>query len=245
MFELKTDGGLASLRLARPAVRNAIPLDGWAELARLCREAGEAGARVLVVEGTGGAFCAGADLADFPALAGDPDRARGFREAMRAGLDALHALPFATIALIEGDCYGAGVALALACDIRIASDAARFAITPAKLGIAYPQEDVARLADLVGPGQASRLLFGGAAIDAAEAVRIGLVEIAAHEAAAAANDLARAILANSAGSVATLKRSIRLTVQGVARAEAQDRAFDALFGGADFRERLAALRPRG
>ena len=79
---------------------------------------------------------------------------------MRRGLDSLRDLTIATVALVEGPCYGAGVALALACDLRIAGPGARFAITPAKFGISYPQEDVAGLVALVGPGQASRLLLG-------------------------------------------------------------------------------------
>ena len=95
---------------------------------------------------------------------------------MRAALDALRDLPIPTIASIEGPCYGAGVALAMACDLRIAGRGARFAITPAKIGISYPQEDVHRLVALVGPGQAARLLFTAETIDGAEAERIGLVE---------------------------------------------------------------------
>ena len=120
-------------------------------------------ARLLVVTGDGGAFCAGADLADFAAMRGDERRSRASATTMRAALDALRDLadPDAS-PLIEGACYGAGVALAMACDLRIAAAGARFAITPAKIGISYPQEDVHRLVALVGPGQAARLLFTAA-----------------------------------------------------------------------------------
>ena len=244
MFELILDGAVARLRLDRPEARNAIPARGWAELERSCSEAMEAGARLLVVAGTREAFCAGADLADFPAFAVDPEATTAFRMAMRKGLDTLRELPIATIAAIEGPCYGAGVALALACDIRVAGPTARFAITPARFGISYPQEDVARLVALVGAGQASRLLLGAGSIDAAEAARIGLVEFAPADFGATIDELAKAILANSVDSIAALKRGIRLAGEGSARDEEQDRRFDALFGAADFRERLAALRPR-
>ena len=244
MFDLTLDGPVARLRLDRPEARNAIPAQGWAQLAERCREAAAAGARMLVVAGSSEAFCAGADLADFPAFADDPRSATAFRLVMRKGLDTLQGLPLATVAAIEGPCYGAGVALAMACDLRVAAPAARFAITPAKFGISYPQEDVARLVGLVGPGQASRLLLGAGSIDAAEAERIGLVELVATDLAAAVDSLAGAICANSAESVAVLKRAIRLAGAGAARDEEQDRRFDALFGSAEFRERLAALRPR-
>lgn len=245
MFDLTLDGAVARLRLDRPASRNAVPADQWAVLAARCADAVGAGARLLVLGGGREAFCAGADLADFPALARDAAAVSAFRMAMRAGLDALRDLPIATIAAIEGPCYGAGVALAMACDIRVAGEGARFAITPAKFGISYPQEDVARLVALVGEGQASRLLLGAGSIDAAEAARIGLVEIAAADLGAALDPLVEAILANSGASLVLLKRAIRLAGRGMTRDEAQDRQFEALFGSAEFAERLAALRPRG
>ena len=132
------------------------------------------------------------------------------------------------------------VALAIACDFRIAAPEARFAITPAKLGLAYPQEDVHRLVRLVGAGQAARLLFTAGMIDAMEARRIGLVEMV--EAVAAARPVFRTIVENSAASLAVLKRSIRLTAQGVRSDPEQDRLFDELLSGPEVRQRLEALR---
>jgi enoyl-CoA hydratase/carnithine racemase len=244
MFDLTLDGAVARLRINRPEARNAIPVHSWALLSHRCGEAARAGARLLILSGSREAFCAGADLADFPGFTADPQGVTAFRRMMRSGLDALRDLPIATIAAIEGPCFGAGVALAMACDIRVAGEGARFAITPAKFGISYPQEDVARLVALVGPGQASRLLLGAGTIDSAEAARIGLVELATDDVDRAATGLAEAILANSGESVAVLKRGIRLAGEGAARDEGQDRSFDALFGSAEFRERLEALRPR-
>jgi enoyl-CoA hydratase/carnithine racemase len=243
MFDLTLEGPVARLRLNRPDARNAIPVRDWALLTHRCGEAVRSGARLLVVSGTEQAFCAGADLQDFPAFAVDPRATSAFRLMMRTALDALRDLPMATLAAIEGPCYGAGVALATACDLRIAGEGARFAITPAKFGISYPQEDVARLVALIGPGQASRLLLGAVAIDSAESARIGLVELAAAAVAAAVDALTGSIIANSAESVAVLKRAIRLAGEGPASDREQDRRFDALFGSPEFRERLAALRP--
>lgn len=245
MFNLTLDGPVARLGLDRPEARNAVPVRDWALLAHRCGEAARAGARLLVLSGSRQAFCAGADLEDFQAFADDPKAAAAFRQLMRTGLDAVRDLRIATVAVIEGPCYGAGVALAMACDLRIAGEGARFAITPAKFGISYPQEDVAGLVALVGTGQASRLLLGAVTIDSAEAERIGLVELRAADVGAAVEALAEAFLANSGESVAVLKRGIRLAAQGSSRDEGQDRNFDSLFGSADFRERLAALRPRG
>jgi enoyl-CoA hydratase/carnithine racemase len=243
MFDLTLDGQVARLRLDRPEARNAIPVQSWALLAHRCGEAIRSGARLLILTGTSEAFCAGADLDDFPALTTDSRSATAFRLVMRSALDALSELPIATIAGIEGPCYGAGVALAMACDMRIAGEGARFAITPAKFGISYPQEDVARLVALIGPGQASRLLLAAGSIDSSEAARIGLVELVAADVAATLDGLAGAICANSGESVAVLKRAIRLAGAGVARDEEQDRRFDSMFGSDELRGRLAALRP--
>ncbi|MFL6844678.1 MAG: enoyl-CoA hydratase/isomerase family protein [Allosphingosinicella sp.] len=242
MFDLAVSEGVARLRLDRPRARNAIPVEGWERLAELLGELGDA--RLLLLSGEREAFCAGADLEDFPRLMEDEAAASGFRLAMRSALDALAGLEIVTAALVEGPCYGAGVALAMACDLRIAGPGARFAVTPAKFAISYPQEDVARLVALVGPGQASRLLLGAGSIDAGEAARIGLVEILAEDPASAVAALAEAILANSPESIATLKRGIRLAAAGVPRDETQDKRFDALFGGSGLGERFAALRPR-
>ena len=121
-------------------------------------------------------------------------------------------------------------------DSAITADS--FAITPAKIGISYPQEDVERLVALVGSGQAARLLFTGAGIDAAEAARIGLVEALA----ANPQETIEQLLANSADSLATLKRGIGLAAKGRRTDGAQDERFDALIGGAELRHRLEAMR---
>lgn len=235
MFTLAIDDGLARLTLNRPERRNAIPAAQWGMLAERIDAA--RGARALIVTGAEGAFCAGADLADFPMT---PDDAARFRLAMRGALDALRGLPIPTIALIDGACYGAGVALAMACDLRLAASDAPFAITPAKIGISYPQEDVHRLVELVGPGQAARLLFTGLSIDGAEAARIGLVELAAPLAAREA--AIAAILANGAESLVALKRAVRLAAGGARTDAEQDGAFDALLDGPELARRLEARR---
>lgn len=232
MFRLIREGEAARLTLARPEARNAIPLAGWAELSRLLRDLGPA--RLLIVAGEG-AFCAGADLSDFATMRAEEGGIAHFRQTMRAALDALRDLPIPTIAVVDGPCYGAGVALAMACDLRIAGPRASFAITPAKIGISYPQEDVHRLVELVGPGQAARLLFTAIAIDGAEAARIGLVELYDADPAL----LVEAILANDGESLATLKRAIAL---GRRSDPEQDRRFDALIAGPMLAARLEALR---
>ena len=243
MFDLTTQAGVAVLRLCRPEARNAITLDGWAELADHAGAAVRNGAFVLILTGEPeGAFCAGADLAGFDAFREDAETRSGFRRALRKGLARLRALPIPTIALVEGACYGAGVAVAMACDLRIAGPGAQFAVTPAKLGISYPQEDVHRLVSLVGPAQAARLLFTTQSVTDVEAERIGLVEL--RGGADVAQRLAETIAGNDPSSLRTLKRGIALAAAGVAQDGEQDQTFDDLLGSDTLFARLAAYRSR-
>lgn len=245
MFDLCIDGGVARLALNRPEARNAVPAAEWAALAAAAGEAERGGARILLLSGKGDAFCAGADINDFEAMRDDPAAVARFRGAMRSALDRLRGLAFPTVAVVDGACYGAGVALALACDLRIAGPSSRFAITPARFGISYPQQDVARLVSLVGPGQAARLLFGALSIDGAEAERIGLAETyVAMGLEEAVEDFVRAVLPNSRDSLATLKRAIGLAATGIADDEEQDLRFDALLAGDELADRLRERRRR-
>lgn len=238
MFLLERNDDYARLTLDRPEVRNAVPAAGWAALSEKLEVVAQSDVRLLVVTGAGESFCAGADLGDFAAMRGDEETAARFRQDMRAALDALRALAIPTLASIEGHCFGAGVALALACDVRMARLGAKFAITPAKLGISFPQQDVHRLVALVGPGQAARLLFTAETIGGDEAMRIGLVDYHCHS----ESEVIEAIVANDSESLAVLKQAIALAGQGVGKDAGQDARFDALIAGDEMARRLEALR---
>jgi enoyl-CoA hydratase/carnithine racemase len=242
MLDLQLSGEIARLILSRPDVRNAVQPDAWATIAERAEEAVSLGARVILLSGAGGSFCAGADLDSFQAMHDDPAARARFRIVMRDSFERVSMLPVPVIAVIEGACFGAGVALAMACDIRIAAPDSRFGITPAKLGIAYPQEDIHRLVTLVGRGQAARLLYGASTVDGAEALRIGLADLLAADVASAAADFAGAILANSPDSIAALKRGVRLAADNVRADREQERVFDALIGSDAFAGRLAQRR---
>ncbi|WP_293855983.1 enoyl-CoA hydratase/isomerase family protein [Sphingomonas sp. SCN 67-18] len=245
MFDLLVTDRIARLSLARPEARNALRVADWRALPGLVAQAVDAGARAIVLQSAAeGMFCAGADLGELAGLGADAAARQPFRTAMRAALDAVRASPAPVIAAVDGGCFGAGVALAMACDIRIAGPRALFAVTPAKLGIGYPLEDIARLHALVGVGQAARMLFGAVTLDAAEAARIGLAEVVADEVAQAADALAAAMAGNSPASLALLKQGLALAAGGIASDAGHDAAFDAAFGAADFAEGIAAFRAR-
>lgn len=236
MILVRREGALATLALDRAAAKNAMPAEAWEALADAARSVGDA--RVVILKSdVPGIFSAGADVRAFEQLQSDPELRPRFRTAMRAGIEAIAALPVPVIAAIDGGCFGAAVALALAADFRIAGDGAEFATTPARLGLGYPEQDVARLSALLGSGMASVMLFTGDRIGADEAWRIGLAEQRAPDAGKAAETLAATIAANAPQAVRLLKRAL-----GGERG--LDGAFDAAFGGAEFAEGLRAFRER-
>jgi enoyl-CoA hydratase/carnithine racemase len=174
-IRLTTDGVVATIWLNRPSKRNAMNYEMWASLRELASQlASDPSVRVVVVRGSGQHFCAGADITELNVARGAEEHS--FADVNSAAEDALAGLPKPTIAYISGDCIGGGCAIAIDCDLRIATTDARFGITPAKLGIVYPAASLERATHLLGPATTKRLLFTGELIDAAEALRVGLVD---------------------------------------------------------------------
>jgi enoyl-CoA hydratase/carnithine racemase len=239
-LRLHQEGAVARLLIDRPDKRNAFTLAMWQALPRLLADAAaDAELRVLVVQSAnGGAFCAGADIDEMLANQHDADwRAANQAAINRAQYD-LTRFPLPTIAFVTGDCVGGGCGLTLACDLRIATPAARLGITPAKLGLVYPLHDVKLLVDLVGPGQARRMLFTGSLLGAEEALRIGLVEMIAETPAA----VIEAIIGGSRHSTKAIKGFVRRVLDGQVAEDAETAAiFAAAFVGADFDEGAAAF----
>ena len=169
--------GIATVTFNRPEQRNAIDYHGWLELKRAAEELElDGGVRLVVFTGTGDdAFSAGADIKDFDRYRADSAKAKKYAAAFDGALDAIEGLSKPTICLIKGFCVGGGCELAMATDIRIAADNSRFGIPVARLGILVGYQEMRRLVNLVGPGNASYILLSGRLIDAQEALRIGLV----------------------------------------------------------------------
>ena len=237
---LEKQGATAHLLIDRAAKRNAFDLAMWQALPRLLGEAAaDPQLRLLVLRAAEpGAFCAGADIAELLANKDDPGWRAANQSAINAAQSALTRLVLPTIAWIDGDCVGGGCGLALACDLRVASPRARFGITPAKLGLVYPLQDVKLLTDLVGPGQARRMLYTGSLIGAEEALRIGLVEALGDGIA----PFAEPILAASPHSTRQIKGFVRRVLDGQVHDDAETLAvFADAFAGPDFLEGTRAF----
>lgn len=166
------------ITLARPAVHNALGLEDWRRLAQLFRDiSSNDGLRVVVVRGAGEhAFSAGADIREFPERRMPADRAAIYNRTLADALGVVMRCPVPVLAMIRGLAVGGGCELAAACDLRIASDDARFGIPIARVGVTLGEVEARAVGRLIGSARLKDLLFTGRLLDADEAFSIGLVD---------------------------------------------------------------------
>ena len=167
----RRDDGVAVVRLDNGKV-NALSSTLLGELRAAAEELTSDPPGAVVVTGSERVFAAGADISEF----GGPAEAAAVGAAFRSALDAVAAIPRATIAAVAGFALGGGCELALACDLRICSASARFGQPEVLLGIIPGGGGTQRLARLVGPSRAKDLIYSGRQVDAEDALRIGLVD---------------------------------------------------------------------
>ena len=230
-------GEIARLILDRPDRRNAMTAAMWAAVPEICDRVVQDQTRVLVVTGAGDkAFCAGADISEFATVYGTPEATDTYNGDVRTAQARLRDLACVTIAEVRGVCYGGGCGLALACDFRVASRESDFAITPAKLGLAYSPADTWQLIEKVGMPRAKDLLLTGRAVTAREALEIGLIDRIDETAVALADHLAS--LAPAA------LRAIKAICNGLSEPSLRpdlQATFEATFAGPEFREGYSAF----
>jgi 2-(1,2-epoxy-1,2-dihydrophenyl)acetyl-CoA isomerase len=170
------EGPVRTLTLRNPGRKNAIPPDGWDELTAAFRDFADSGQRVLVVTGADGDFCSGADLADsgFGPDAGVSANVAWMRRP-GAAATALHRLAAPTVAAVDGIAAGAGLNLALGCDIVIATERARFSEIFVRRGLTLDFGGTWLLPRIVGRARALDLALTGRIVESAEALEMGLV----------------------------------------------------------------------
>ena len=212
-YEVQDAVGLITLN--RPAKLNAMSWSTWAELETAFAEADrDDAARALVITGAGRGFSAGTDLTAAPGAPSHPRPIEGRNGTLRSrhlGTEQLYHLQKPTIAAVNGVCVGAGLSLALACDIRIAAEAARFSAIFVKRGLNADTGSSWFLPRVVGAEQAMRMLFTGAMVPSAEALAMGLVSevVPTEEVRDRALELAGEIAHGPSVAVEIMKRMVR------------------------------------
>jgi len=220
------DGDVVVLTLTRPDRRNALNLDLCRELHAATVEAVDGGARAIVVTGQGSAFCAGADL---DGVYGDE-----FIEALYRMLHHLAEVPVPLIAAVNGPAIGAGTQLAIACDLRVVDERARFAVPTARNGMAVDAWTIRTLAELAGGGRARRVMLAADTIDRDEALACGLADRAGtlEDALAWAHEIASL-------APMTLAHN-KLVLNGCTDQDRIDRSFASVWASRDVREAALA-----
>ncbi len=213
MLRMECDNrGIVTLTLQRPEARNAL---SGALVTRLTEAlaalAGDAGVRAVLLTGSGGVFCAGADIGEMRA-AGEATPAANEADSRRFAkmLECLEKQPQPTFAVVNGAAYGGAIGLIAACDIAIAGSSARFALSEVRLGL-VPAMISPYVTRAIGERQSSRWFLTGEAMDAATAMRLGLVHEAVDDAslASATQALVDALLAGGPQAQVEIKKLLR------------------------------------
>ena len=242
----ETDGAIATLTFNRPEARNAMTWEMYEALVDACEQVdGDAAIRVLVLRGAGGkAFIAGTDIAQFQNFGNREDGLK-YEERLDRVLDRLERVTKPTLAQVEGVAAGGGCAIALTCDLRVATPEATFGIPIARtLGNCLSGASYSRLLDVMSPGAVKDMLFTGRLIGAAEAHALGIVNrlVPAGGIEGAVRALAAEIAANAPLTVRATKEMIRrvLTKRRLAAGHDADMV-EMCYTSADFREGVTAF----
>jgi len=247
--EIRTErrGSALWIRVDRPAARNAMTFAMYDRIAAICRDANaDTSVNAVVLTGSGDAFVAGTDIAEFVDFK-EASQALDYERRMDAWLGAIEAVRVPTIAALRGPVVGGGLAIAAACDLRIAAPSARFGVPVARtLGNCFSAANLVRLAALVGLGRVKELVLTALLIDAHEARTIGLVsEIVANEDAldARVDELVLQLASYAPLTLHATKEMVRRIRERMMPDEASD-LVALCYTSADFREGVTAFIER-
>ena len=235
--------GIVQIRLDRPERLNALGVDMVDALQRAIADAIARPARVLLIRGTGRAFCAGADLKERQGM--EPAARTKHNRAINAAVDALGNAPMPTICVINGLAMGGGCEIALACDFRYAAQDAQLGLPEIRLGIIPGAGGTQRLPRLIGLAKARDMIFTGRHVGADEALEIGLVDrtMAPAEAYPVAFEEARKFAEGPTAAYAAAKRALQASLGGdlAPGLEVEREVFVPLFSTHDQEEGMRAF----
>jgi enoyl-CoA hydratase len=243
--QVEIDGGVAVVTMNRPDALNALNSEQLDLLGAAFHALSlDRAVRVVILTGAGDrAFAAGADIKEMVDLT--PAEALAFGRKGHAITSAVERLPQPVIAAVNGYAFGGGCELAIACDIRLASENARFAQPEVGLGIPPGWGGTQRLPRLVGPGFAAEMIYTGRQVDAEEAFRFGLVNAVypLDQLMSAAREMAARIARNSSVAVRAAKNLIGLVTTGdqAVGLAAEVASFGSAFAAPDRSEGMTAF----
>jgi enoyl-CoA hydratase/carnithine racemase len=244
---------VARMTISNPAKRNALDhpiLDAIsATLTRLAEPA--SGARCVIVTGAHGMFSAGYDIGEIPEAEFEDRAERLVAHPFTEAIDALEAFPWPTLAMLPGHTIGGGLELALSCDLRVAREAIKLGMPPAKLGLVYSHTGLRRFIDAIGAARTREMFLLGRYIEADTALQWGLVTrvAASDELEAMTLELAGELAENAPLSQTGNKRVIAalLAAEGVLAEEVEQELIElrqASFASEDMREGMRAFAER-
>jgi enoyl-CoA hydratase len=246
-----TLGAVGTLTFNNPERHNAMSLDMWQQAsAALDGLIHNPEVRVVVLTGAGGkSFVSGADISKFESERDSAASVGVYNAAVDRFSQALLDCPQATIAMIRGYCIGGGLGIAVCCDLRVATEASRFGVPAAKLGLGYGLESLRRLMHLIGPQFTAEMLFTARQFEAPEAARMGLVNrvLPDAEIEGYVGNMAETIAGNAPLTIRAAKGVLRelLRDTGTRDTAACDALVKACFESEDYREgRRAFLEKR-
>lgn len=235
--------GIGHLTFHRPRARNAMTFAMYERLYEIASGANEdPGLRALILTGAGGAFVAGTDISEFRDF-GSSEQALAYEEKMDRILGALEAVRVPTIAAIGGATTGGGLAIASACDLRIASADATFGMPIARtLGNCLSLANLVRLSSIIGVARVKELIFTARLMSSDEALRVGFVSevVATDQLADRAEELARAVSHQAPLTLWATKEGLRRIRQRLLPDEGSDLVL-LCYTSADFREGVRAF----
>ncbi|MGQ0793994.1 MAG: enoyl-CoA hydratase/isomerase family protein [Deltaproteobacteria bacterium] len=236
-------GGICTVTIHRPDKRNSLTPDILLRLASMLREMESGPARCVVLRGSGDkAFSSGYDISAIGKIENDMMRDYQDDHPLTLANRAIESHPAPVIAMINGYAFGAGLELALSCDIRICADTAILGMPPARLGVTYSYEGIRKFLNLIGLGYAKEMFLTGRSVDAPKAERMGLVNYIrpAAELEAFTYAMAREIEGNAPLSMSAMKGMINSWQRNQRPSEQDEEAIKALIGrvqeSEDYRE---------
>jgi enoyl-CoA hydratase len=248
---VKKEGAIGWMIFNNPPRHNAVSMSMWQAMPTILNDfARDPAIRVVILAGAGEkAFVSGADISEFEEKRASKGVAAEYNDSADMAGKALRDFPKPTIAMIRGYCFGGGVAIAINCDMRIASDDSVYSVPAAKLGLGYRYEGITRLTDLVGPAFTFEIFYTGRRFSAQEAVAMGLINrvVQVKQLEDITIEYANTIAKNAPLTIAAVKRCVveYLKPENERNIAAASQMVEACFASEDYAEgRTAFLAKR-